>query len=649
MSERPAPSSGPTDRPRAAQAQTQPNEWRFDAAHAVAAAREYAEVMASDAGVFWLEYDPATASQFLSHCKSGQGESRAQPFSPPERSIRSRVNEYGGGAFCLGPAAAFYVDDKTQQIFRQAFDADQPESLTREGSSRFGDLFYDTAYQRLLCVRERHSKAVARDNAATDEIVVTQDIVAIDPETGRITPFVSGADFYAAPRVSTDGTGAAWVEWSLPHMPWDRSRLATAVLADGMPSDVRFGNFAASGDHSVLQPTFDASGVLWCVSDHGGWWQPYRMRTPDDWVAVDVAAADHALPPTQLGHRQFALFEDGQLALSWLEEGRMQMEYRANGTSRRLMSQYSLFRYLCSHQDKLYCVAGSPTRTTAVLEIDPATGAHRVLAGDTQPLAESTVAQPQAFSFPVPGGATGHGFFYPATVDDAAGASSLAPIIIMTHGGPTAATYPVFNPLIQFWTQRGFAVADLNYRGSSGYGRAYRQLLHQQWGVADAEDVIAALDELDRLKWCDCARAFIRGSSAGGFTTLSVLARSDRFLGGCSLYGVSDPWALRSATHRFESRYLDWLIAGPDHPEVYHERSPLANAHRICTPVIFFQGGQDQVVVPAQTETMVEALSAQGLQVEVHYYPKEGHGFRAAQTREHALEQELAFFRHQLG
>lgn len=605
----------------------------FGAAEAVAAAREYTEVQANDAGVFWLEYDPGSSLQFLSRCPPGHDSARR--FSPRGQNIRSRVNEYGGGAFCLGPTAAFFVDDSTQQIYRQAFDGAAATAVTSTPGSRFGDLYYDTPHQRLLCVREHHADRV------------TQSLVAVDPTSGEISELASGADFYASPRVCPDGARVAWVEWSLPHMPWDVSRLAIAGLTDGRSGPARFASFAAGTAHSVLQPAFDPDGQLWCISDHGGWWQPYRMRAPDDWIKADSAAADHALPPTQLGHRQFALLDDGRVALSWLEAGWMHLELHNGEAPVRLLPEYALFRYLCSHRNRLYCIAGSPSRTAAVLAIDPDTGAHHVLAGDTQPLSEDAVSQPQTFSFPVSDNTRAHGFFYPASAS-AGEKPAAAPVVVMTHGGPTSATYPVFNPLIQFWTRQGFAVADLNYRGSSGYGRAYRQRLQRQWGLADAEDVVAALDELGRRQWCDTTRAFIRGSSAGGFTTLSVLARSDRFLGGCSLYGVSDPWALRAATHRFESRYLDWLIAGPEQAEVYKQRSPLANAGRINTPMIFFQGGEDRVVVPAQTEAMVEVLTTQGLEVEVHYYPQEGHGFRAAPTREHALECELAFFRRQL-
>lgn len=663
----------------------QPGFWSssFGSAEAVAATREFSELRASAAGLFWLEHDPATALLRLVHyCPTGSGSSSDSDqaalhyLSGPGQSVRSRVNEYGGGSFCATADAVYWVNERDQQIYRQAIAGPSLErptatdrttvQLTRAPDCRFGDLFHDAAFQRLLCVRETHGENVDQNVGQNVGQSVTQDLVAIDTATGALTLFASGADFYASPQVDIEGRQAAWIEWSLGAMPWDQTRLARAALdpSHGLPhaapdQDPAVYLQPATGvDQSILQPRFDTAGRLWCLSDHRGWWQLYRLEQDGAWTCFDREEADQALPPSQLGQQQYVWLGTHGLVLTKLKRGWMQLKIKqdANTVARRLLPEFSLFRHLQCYQGRLYCIASAPDRSTSIVGIDLPSGRHRTLAGGTRPLVGDNLAWPEVFSFPVdgqsPGQARAHGFFYRPSnrhiTTKPSQADSLAPLIVMTHGGPTSATYAVFNPMVQFWTQRGFAVADLNYRGSSGFGRAYRQALHHRWGISDVKDVLAALDELALRQWCDTQRAFIRGSSAGGFTTLSVLASSDRFLAGCSVYGVSDPWALRQVTHRFESRYLDWLIADPDKPEHFRARSPLHRAREIRTPLIFFQGGRDTVVVPAQTESIVAALRAEGLDVAYHYYPDEGHGFRQARVRQHALEHELAFFQARL-
>lgn len=648
MTGRLEPSSKP-DSTRFAQdsANAVPGFWHsaFGAAEAVAAATEFSELHANAVGLFWLEYDPATAVHRLCHRATTQNTAKgAKSFlTPAGYSIRSRVNEYGGGSFCASADAVFFVDEQDQQIYSLTLNSGTFTLLTQNQTCRFGDLFYDNALQRILCVRETHAESV------------TQDLVAIDSRTGRVTQLASGADFYASPQVNDAGSQVAWVEWNVTAMPWDKTRLAVAVLdtetgalaANELPSYLRPGD---GESQSILLPRFDRTGALWCISDHQGWWQLYRVEPNGPWLCLDSEEFDHALPPSQLGHQQYAFLPAEEVAFCKLQRGWMHLEVRdLEGGRRRLLPDYSLFRYLQSYQGALYCVAGAPDRTSTIVQIDVETGNHQVLEGGVQLLPDADLAKPEPFSFPVTTDTRAHGFFYrPANSHHLLKRFHHAPLIIMVHGGPTSATYPVLNPMVQFWTQRGFAVADLNYRGSSGFGREYRQALYHRWGIADVEDVLAALVELERRHWCNTGRAFIRGSSAGGFTALSAVVASGRFLGGCSLYGVSDPWTLRQATHRFESRYLDWLIADARSPERFQARSPLGKAEQITTPMIFFQGGRDKVVVPAQTEAMVAALKGQGLDIAYHYYPGEGHGFRQASTRQHALEQELAFYRKQL-
>ena len=301
-------------------------------------------------------------------------------------------------------------------------------------------------------------------------------------------------------------------------------------------------------------------------------------------------------------------------------------------------------RHLATDQQFIYCIAASPTSPSAVIAIDRVSHAVKILAGGVAPLPAERISRPQTLRYPS-GSGEAHGFFYRAMSGEAK-----PPLVVFIHGGPTSACYPILDPRIQYWTQRGFAVADLNYRGSSGYGREYRQALHLRWGEVDVEDACAVVSYLAGQGLIDGDRAFIRGGSAGGYTTLCALAFRQVFRAGASLYGVSDPVALARATHKFEGDYLDWLIGDPERDaERYAARTPLLHADNIRVPVIFFQGELDAVVVPQQTRDMVAALEHNGIPVEAHYYTDERHGFRRAANQAHALEQEWTFYRRVMG
>ncbi len=330
---------------------------------------------------------------------------------------------------------------------------------------------------------------------------------------------------------------------------------------------------------------------------------------------------------------------------TWQEAGfGLLGERQANGEIRPLAEGFSRFRGLALDEDHCYCIAAAPTRPSAVLAIDRQTGAVEIVTGGVAPLAEATIVTPQPLSYPS-GDGQAQGFLYLPDVQ----AEGPPPLLVSIHGGPTSCTYPVFDARIQFWVRQGFAVADLNYRGSSGHGRAYRQALHLRWGEVDVEDACAVVEHLGAQGLVDPHRAFIRGGSAGGYTVLCALAFRDVFRAGASLYGVSDPLALAKATHKFEADYLDWLIGDPEADRArYEARTPLLHADGIQAPVIFLQGLKDAVVVPAQTDAMAAALEARGIPVVVRRYPDEGHGFRRAANQADALEQEAAFYRRWL-
>ena len=586
----------------------------FSAAQAVAAGMDFAELQLGANGLFWNEYRPEDAACRIWHWRDGV----AKCLTPTGFSVRSRVYEYGGGAFCLTPDGVVFVNEADQQLYRQTLDG-SPEALT-SGECRYGDVNF--ADGQILAVEENGDQ---------------HRLVAIDLADGTRRLLAEGADFYAAPVISPDGARLAWIEWSRPHQPWTSTRLMVAERSGQSFSAPR----CVAGDaieESIQQPRFDAKGQLYCLTDRAGFWQPY-VESVDGFQPLPSVQADHAPAPWQMGGCTWLPLADGYLA-SWSESGFGRLAL--NGDD--LTGDYSRFRHLALDERFIYCIAASPISPSAVIAIDRASHEVTVLAGGVAPLAAERISRPQTLRYPS-GSGEAHGFFYPAMSGE-----TKPPLVVFIHGGPTSACYPMLDPRIQYWTQRGFAVADLNYRGSSGYGREYRQALQLSWGDVDVEDACAVVDYLAKQGLIDGERAFIRGGSAGGYTTLCALAFHQVFRAGASLYGVSDPVALARATHKFEGDYLDWLIGDPEQDaERYAARTPLLHASNIRVPVIFFQGELDAVVVPQQTRDMVTALEQNGIPVEAHYYADERHGFRRAVNQAHALEREWAFYRRVMG
>lgn len=613
-----------------------PSDW--SAEKAACASRDFAELRAGHAGLLWIEYNPVDARCTLWHWAG----SSVRCLTPPGISVRSRVYEYGGGAFCLTSDGVAYVDEQDQQVYLQRIEGDStPSILTRHPDCRYGDLQFDGRHAAILAVEESRAGEC-----------VEHRLVSISLADGQRRVLAEGADFYASPTLDSHSGRLAWVQWQRPEQPWTATSLWIAErTAEGDCQTARC-LAGAQGGESLQQPRFADDGRLYCLSDLGGWWQPW-CEQGDGLVPVGGSAeCDHAPAPWQLGTVSYLPLPEGSLLLTRMLEGHGLLFEQYGGTGERHLARaFSRCRQLAADEQHFYCIAGSPDRMPGVLSIDRISGQTRLLAGGEQPLPADQLSRPQPFSFPSGAGETAHGFCYPpGNARYRAPEGDKPPLVVFVHGGPTSACYPVFDPRIQYWTQRGFAVADINYRGSSGFGRAYRQRLRGQWGVLDVEDACAAVAELGQRGQIDPARSFIRGASAGGYTALGALVADAGFRGGASLYGVSDPLALRRVTHKFEADYLDWLIGDPQaDAERYRQRTPLAHAGRIRVPVIFFQGGQDAVVLPEQTESMVAALREQGVAVEYRLYPEERHGFRQAHNLADALVRECLFYQRLLG
>jgi len=589
----------------------------FSAAQAVAAGTDFAELKVSADGLFWIEFRPADGACRIWHWLHYQ----ARCLTPDGFSVRSRAYEYGGGSFCLGGDGLVFVNEKDQQVYTQPLDDLLPRALTRDASCRYGDVQWHDS--QVLAVEERHAEQVEHRLVALGE--------------SRREVLAEGADFYAAPTVSADGQRLAWIEWDRPAQPWTVTRLMSRTRDAsghwGPPQCV------AAADESLQQPRFDAEGRLYCLSDRNGFWQPWG-EVEGHWQALPAKSADHAAAPWQLGTCTWLPLGPQSYLASRFQDGFGQLGLRGeDGRMARFASAYTRFRNLAMDAEHLYAIAASPISPPAVIAIDRGNHEVRVLAGGAEVLPAGRISLPQPIHYGSDG-EQAHGFFSPPVQSQGA-----APLVVFVHGGPTSACYPVLDPRIQYWTQRGFAVADLNYRGSTGYGREYRQALHLRWGESDVADACAAVEYLAAQGWVDKHKAFIRGGSAGGYTTLCALAFHDVFRAGASLYGVSDPVALGRATHKFEGDYLDWLIGDPQQDaERYRQRTPLLHAGQIKVPVIFFQGELDAVVVPEQTRAMLAALQANGIEAEGHFYAGERHGFRKAENLAHALEEEWKFY-----
>jgi dipeptidyl aminopeptidase/acylaminoacyl peptidase len=590
---------------------------------------------------YWLEARPQEAGRSVLVRRTPAG--GRQDLTPARFNVRTRVHEYGGGAYAVQGGiivAANFGDQRLYRIDDSAARALTPESA---GQLRYADMELDPARGRVFAVREAHRTVGEAINA----------IVAVSlsgGDEGRI--LVEGHDFFSSPRLSPDGRRLAWLSWDHPNMPWDGTRLWSAEIApDGSLNDVRL--VAGGEQESIVQPAWSADNRLYFVSDRSEWWNIYRADR-DHTVAVCPMSAEFAGPAWAFGMRWYGFLDPGTIVACFSEGGRWHLATICMDTGRleRLALPYTECSGLAVEGGRAILRAGRPDRPAAIILLDPASGRVTELctAGDL-PVDPSHLARPEAIACPSEGGAITHAYYYsPSNPDFRAPAGELPPLIVKSHGGPTGSTSSELRLPTQFWTSRGFAVCDVNYGGSTGYGRAYRERLNGRWGEVDVLDCVAAARFLVAERKADERRLAITGGSAGGYTTLCSLTFHDAFRAGASHYGVSDLEALARDTHKFESRYLDRLVGPwPEAAAVYRARSPIHHVERLSCPIIFFQGLEDAVVPPNQAELMVEALRRKGLPVAYLTFPGEQHGFRKAETIQTVLRAELAFYGRTFG
>ncbi len=585
--------------------------------------------------VYWLESRPSEAGRTVIVHRSANGETTdliPQPFN-----ARTRVHEYGGGAFIVVDETIYFSKFADNRLYGVQ-QGSAPEPLTAESKMRYADFCVDVPRQRLICVREDHTES------DTDCL---NTIVAVDLLNGTNTMLAEGKDFYASPRLSPDGKQLAWVEWNHPNLPWDGTELIVAELnEDGAIASQR--SIAGGLSESIFQPEWSPNGELYFVSDRSGWWNLYRWRNEavEEIYAMD---AEFGAPQWVFGMSLYAFASESEIICAYNVQGNWQLGRLDTGaqTLTTIPTPYTDIRSLRLANGRAFFIAGSPTRSEAIVSLDLTTEAIAVLQRSSHVTVDEgylSIAEP--IEFPTENHLTAHAFYYaPKNKDYAAPDGELPPLIVISHGGPTGATSSTLSLRIQYWTSRGIAVVDVNYGGSTGYGRKYRERLNGNWGIVDVDDCINAARYLVEQGKADGNRLIIRGGSAGGYTTLAALTFHNVFKAGASYYGISDLEALEQDCHKFESRYNSSLIGRyPEAKELYKQRSPIHHTDRLSCPIILFQGMDDKVVPPNQAEMMLEALRKKGLPVAYIAFEGEGHGFRKAENIKRTLDAELYFY-----
>lgn len=589
--------------------------------------------------IYWSEMRPLEKGRsVVVQWQAGEPIDRtAAPFN-----VRTRVHEYGGGAFIVADRTLYFSNFVDQRLYQQPIEGD-PTPLTPKAELRYADAVIDRQHNRLICVREDHRASQEPTNA----------IVAVSlAEENEGTVLVSGKDFYSSPRLDPTGDRLAWLSWNHPNMPWDGTELwVAAVQPDGSLGKAEC--VAGGIAESIFQPEWSPDGTLHFISDRTGWWNLYRWQEQ----AIEPlweAAAEFGLPQWVFGMTTYGFITSDRLLCTYVEAG-VQHLAQLDTTQHTLTPieiPYTSVSGLQVAAGAAVFVAGSTTAPGAIVRLDLVTGELQELRQSSQITVDpGYLSVPEAIEFPTENGQTAYAFYYPPQNEDhAAPADQRPPLLVKSHGGPTAATSANFNPGIQYWTSRGIAVLDVNYGGSTGYGREYRERLRGQWGIVDVDDCVNGAQYLVKQGKVDGDRLCIDGGSAGGYTTLAALTFRSVFKAGASYYGVSDLTALANDTHKFESRYLDGLVgAYPERQDLYIERSPIHAVEQLSCPVIFFQGDEDKIVPPNQAEMMVNALKQKGLPVAYVLFEGEQHGFRKAENIKRTLDGELYFYARVFG
>ena len=585
--------------------------------------------------IYWIERRPREGGRkVIVRCSSN---GTITDVTPSGFNARTRVHEYGGGDYGVSNGNVIFSNFTDQRLYLQK-QGSEPKPITPRTALRYADGQIDRRRKLFFCVREDHTGTSEAVNA----------LVRLNFTGGDAgTIIAAGNDFYSSPRISPDGSHLAWLTWNHPNMPWDGTELWMGKLTDD-GSVAEQEKIAGGIDESIFQPEWSPDSILYFVSDRSGWWNLYRWKDnrAEPLCPMD---AEFGQPHWVFGSSLYGFASEKQIVCSYTKNGN---DYLATldtetKTLRDIELPYSAISQVRATADRVLFIGASATETSAVVALDLETRKLGVLRRSRETAIDAGyVSNARAIEFPTERGLTAHGYFYPPkNPDSAAPVNEKPPLLVMSHGGPTSSSSGSLKYSIQYWTSRGIAVLDVNYGGSSGYGRAYRQRLTGQWGIVDVDDCVNGARYLAERGEVDGDRLAIRGGSAGGYTTLCALTFRGVFKAGASHYGISDLEALAKDTHKFESRYLDRLIGPyPERRDLYVERSPIHFTDRLNCAMIIFQGLEDKVVPPNQAEKMVEAVRAKKLPVAYLTFDGEQHGFRKAENIKRVLEAELYFY-----
>ncbi len=593
------------------------------------------QIVLEGATTYWVETRPAEEGRNAIVRK--EPSSGAEDVIPAPYNAHTRVHEYGGGAIAVHDGTFYFANFKDQRLYATR-GRGKPRAVTPRGRMRYADLHVDAPRRRLLCVREDHGSE-AREAVNT--------LVAVPLRDGAQEVLVEGNDFYAAPRLSPEGDSLVWLTWNHPQMPWDGTELWQApVHSDGSLGAARL--VAGGPGEAVCQPEWSPDGVLHFVSDRSGWWNLYRWEDGGARPLYPMEA-EFGRPHWVFAASTYGFLTPDRLVCAFHREGGWRLgllDLREGQLEEVAIPFNEIGPSLQTAGERVVFLAGSPTHPLSVVEFTPDSRGVQILRRSIDlDLDERHLSTPEFLSFPTQEGEAHAYFFPPRNGDFRAPAGDRPPLLVTVHGGPTSMAHTSLNLEIQYWTSRGLAVVDVDYGGSVGYGRAYRDRLQGRWGVVDVQDCAAAARHLAQKGVVDGKRLAIRGWSAGGFTTLAALATLRLFQAGASYFGVSDLEALARDTHKFESRYLEGLVGPyPEAKEVYVERSPVHHADRIAGALLLLQGLEDAVVPPNQSEMMVRVLRERRVPVAYVTFKGEMHGFRRAESIRRALKSELYFY-----
>ena len=596
--------------------------------------------------VYWLEGRPEEAGRYVIVKRSADGSTvnvNSAPFN-----ARNAVHEYGGGAYAVRDGVVYFANWDDQRLYR-AGGSGGAEAITDEPAVVRGDRYADLAVSSesnwILCVRETHHEDRETDN----------ELVAVPTDgSGDVRVLASGHDFYSSPRQNSAGDKISWLLWDHPNMPWDGCELWVADF-DSSNGSVSNEQLVTGGtDASIVQPDWSPDGTLVFITDESGWWNLSKWSANGKVVSLVAEEKDHGGPAWAFGFSTYSFLEDGTILLKGSKGGKGLLRMVAvNGreVAETAVPHTSIAEVNVVGSDVVY-IGASPTSAAEVVRANISSGVTVSLKTSSDiELDDAYLSVPQAITFPSTDSGEAHAFYYPPTnLDFESDGGETPPLLVISHGGPTSATSSSLSLPVQFWTSRGFAVVDVNYRGSTGHGRAFRDALKGKWGVYDTDDCIAAADYLVSKGQADTDRLAIKGGSAGGYTTINALTFHARFAVGATYYGIADLSVFIGDTHKYESRYLDSLIGPyPEAKQLYHDRSAINFTDQLSCPMIILQGLEDKIVPPSQAEIMAGALRDKGIPFSLMMFEGEQHGFRQSKNIKASLEGELYFYGRVMG